>query len=146
MPLRLTSGAHIDLEYWVRLQDGGDARNRANRFLQLRNALFDWRAFSPRFEETKNQSLRGRRASSKAGKREKLRDIRIVLQFLVDLLLIGMHLRRRRAFLRDENAPHKAAVTRRQQRERQVSKEKPEPQNAHEKDRHREPGVIQKLV
>src|SRR6266516_1521595 len=98
LPLRLTGRADIDLEYRVRLQNGSDTRNRADRFLQLWDALFDWRALTSRFKKTKNQSLRGGRASSEAGEGEKLRDVWIVLQLLVDLLLIGMHLRGRRTF------------------------------------------------
>ena len=113
LPLRLAGSANIDLQHRIRLQNGGDARNRADRFLQLRNALLNWRALTSRLEKTKNQSLRGRRASSEAGEGEKLRDVWIVFQFLVDLLLIGMHLRRRRTFLRNKDAPHEAAVARR---------------------------------
>src|SRR5438094_233717 len=82
--------AEIDLEYRVRLQNGNDTGNRADRFLQLRDALFNWRALTSRFEKTKNQSLRRRGASSEAGEGEKLRDVWIILQLLVDLLLIGM--------------------------------------------------------
>src|SRR6266404_7074993 len=58
LPLRLTGRADIDLEYRVRLQNGNDTGNRADRFLQLRDALFNWRALTSRFEKTKNQSLR----------------------------------------------------------------------------------------
>src|SRR6266550_451061 len=146
LPLRLTGRADIDLEYRVRLQNGNDTGNRADRFLQLRDALFNWRALTSRFEKTKNQSLRRRGASSEAGEGEKLRDVWIILQLLVDLLLIGMHLRRRRTFQRNENAPHEAAVARRQQCERQMGKEKPQPEKASEEDRHREPGAIEKFV
>ena len=98
LPLRLVGRADIDLQDRIWLQNGRNSRNRANRFLQLRNALLNWRALTPRFEKTKNQSLGGRGTSRETGKREKLCNVRIVLQLLIDLLLICMHLRRRRAF------------------------------------------------
>src|SRR5439155_3512014 len=77
---------------------------------------------------------------------EKLADIWIVLQLLIDLLLIGMHLRGRRTFLRDENSPYETAVARRQQCERQMGEKKPEPKNASEENRNGQPGAIEKFV
>src|SRR5204862_7869549 len=57
LPLRLTGSADIDLQHRVRLQNGSDTRNGADRFLQWRDALFDWRALTSRFEKTEHQAL-----------------------------------------------------------------------------------------
>ena len=73
-------------------------------------------------------------------------DIRVRFQLFIDLLLINPHLRRRRTFLRDKNAAHETAVSRRQQGEGQIGKEKPETNNASQQNRHGQPGAIEEFV
>src|SRR4029077_10097208 len=108
--------------------------NGADRFLQLDDALINRRPLTSRLGESENEALRRCSPGRKAVEREKLRDVGIFLQLLINLLLIGAHLRRRRTFLRDENSPHETAVAGRQQCEGQVGKEKPKAKNAAEED------------
>ena len=146
MPLRLLSGADIDLQDRVWLQDGSDTWDGANGFLQLQDTLIHWWPLISGFEKTKNQALLRRSPGAQTGEREKLADVRIVLQLLIDLLLVGAHLRGRRPLLRNENSPDETAVSRRQQSKRQMGEKEPQPKNACEKDRHCQPGAIQKFV
>src|SRR5438552_8350990 len=66
--------------------------------------------------------------------------------FLIHQLLKSPHLLGRRTFLGNENASGKAAVSGRKERERQMSKEKPETENASEQDRNGQPGAVEKFI
>src|SRR5207247_10435287 len=80
------------------------------------------------------------------GDREKLRDTRVGLDFLIHQLLKSPHLLWRRSFLSNENSASKTAVSRRKQGERQMSKEKPETKNTNEEDRNGQPGAVEKFI
>ena len=73
-------------------------------------------------------------------------DTRLRLDFLIHLLLESAHLIGRRTFLSNENAAGKTTVSRWKQRERQMSEEKPETENATEQDRNGQPGAIEKSI
>ncbi len=56
------------------------------------------------------------------------------------------HLRRRGAFLRDENAAGETAVAHRKKRERQMGEEKQKADDTGEQDRDRQIGAIEKII
>src|SRR5205823_10664534 len=114
--------------------------------LQTQKTLLDRIALLPWLENSEDDSLRGSTPLCGASDREELRDTRIGDDFLVHLLLKRAHLLRRRAFLGDENAPRKTAVSRRKQRERQVGKEKPKPDDADEQDRRGQPRPVHESI
>src|SRR5262249_19239928 len=66
--------------------------------------------------------------------------------FLIHLRLKCAHLRRRGAFLCNEQATNETAVTPRYQCEGQMREEERETKNAREQDRHSKPCTIEKLI
>ena len=135
MALRLVGHSDIDLQDRVRLHHRGHARDVPDRFLQLQNALIDRWPLVFGFEEQKHQGLGASGAAGKPGQREELRDVWIVLQFLINLLLVDAHLCRGRAFLGDKDAANEPTVTRREQGKGKMGEEKPKPEDANEDNR-----------
>ena len=108
--LRLVGGADIDLQNRTRRDNRGQSGNGADRFLQSQQTLLDRIALPARFENAKDNSLRQCGTRTGSSVREKLRDARLRLDFLVHLFLKRAHLLGRGTLLGNENTASKTAV------------------------------------